>query len=221
MQYNMKSISDMTREELKEHLFKLHPKVLLASIPDNISDNNPLLNELMQAVYDKNFEAFRLQFTGTEIASLEPEYIREQKHKLTEFDLMLHSTANRIKVVRYLQFLGVKEETVTAYKPTEKKQYKSLIRVHCFILARAYLKDKHDEIKDCSEREFYERVKKIFSTEKPRQYYLMVRSKYKEDSNYLNYYDEMAIKHPEDYDYAMMLYKEYYPKISVYFPKKN
>jgi len=129
-------------------------------------------------------------------------------------EVILHNVPER-----HLPYL--KKRLGMTPKPAEKKQYKSLRRVYSFILAKAYLIDDHDEIKYCSVTDFNARVKSIFGIDKPRQYYLTVRSTYKGEKNFLNFNDEMAKAHPKDYDYAMMIYADYYPKIDKHFPKKK
>jgi len=115
----MKDLFDMTDEEKKIYFFKLRPKVLLCSIPDNISDNDPLLIEKMQSIYNTNFKAFKFHFPGTEISCMESEYIKKQIYKLTEFPL-LHSPTIQIKVTRYLQFLEDQEKRISKPAKTQK-----------------------------------------------------------------------------------------------------
>lgn len=117
----MKDLFEMTSDELKLHLFKIHPKVLLCSIPDNISDNDPLLTEKIQTIYDTNLKDFKFQFSGTDISCIENEYIKEQVYKLTEFDSMLHSRKDRIKVTRYLKFLEDQKRRISKPAKTIKK----------------------------------------------------------------------------------------------------
>lgn len=101
----------------------------------------------------------------------------------------------------------------------KEKNYKSLIRVHCFILAEAYHAG-HSSIKTCTEKIFNSGIQKVFGTSKPRQYYLYVRSTYKGEQNFINFTPQMRKKHPEDYDFAMGMYEKYYPKINDLFPKE-
>jgi hypothetical protein len=128
----MKNLFDMTAEEIKIHLFKLLPKVLLASIPDNISDNDPLLIERMQSVYDKWRDDFKTHFSGTDISCLEIEGLKELRHKLTEFPSMHHSRADRIKVNRLLQFLATKEKEISIITPALPQWSQRLVALYCY-----------------------------------------------------------------------------------------
>ena len=210
----MKSINEMTAEELKIHLFKLHPAVLLASIPDNISDNNPALIELMQAAYDKEYEAFKRQFTGAEIASLEYEYIKEQRNKLTDGDSMQHSRATRIKVGRYLKFLDTKEKAATGSVPAKKKPCKSLRRVYAFIIVEAHSKKIIDVLAmgRTGLIKYIEETPQIDASGNTVCNTVIGGSKkYPKEKAFINYFHEMARTFSSDYDYAMTLFKEVYP----------
>lgn len=119
----------MEGEELKRHLFKLLPKSLLASIPDNISDNDPELIDKIQSIYNSWIDEYKTQFPGTDISSLDIEAIKELKHKLTEFSPILLSRAERIKVNRLLKFLEEQEKSISkSLKPPKELTFEGLFR---------------------------------------------------------------------------------------------
>lgn len=125
----MKSISDMTAEELKVYLFKLLPKVLFASIPDNISDNDPELIETNRFILKKWVDEYKAKFPGTDISCLEIEAVRKLKHLLTEFDPMLHSDGERIKIIRFIKFLEEQEKSILkSVKPQKELTFEGLFK---------------------------------------------------------------------------------------------
>lgn len=106
----MKYSFDMTPEERNLDRFKIHPKRLLASVPNNIDDDNdPRLKEIFQKIYDTEFNSYKTRYSGYSEAI----YIENQKHQLTEFPLTLHSPNDQIKVTRYLRFLESKKKRIS------------------------------------------------------------------------------------------------------------
>jgi hypothetical protein len=103
----------------KQEFYRNHAVLMLADIPDNISDHDPELNVRMQTVFDKYFIDYKARFAGKtlierlegcsfidpEIELMQSDCIEEQSNKLTSFDLMTLPPTKRIKVKRYLTFL--------------------------------------------------------------------------------------------------------------------
>ncbi len=120
----------------KQELYRNSAIFLLSSIPEDMSDNDPELNNLMQAVFDKNFIDYKARFARKtiterlegcsfnvpEISLMESDYIEEQQNKLTSFDLMTLPPDKRVKIRRYLAFLESKKDVK---KQKTKKQEKS------------------------------------------------------------------------------------------------
>jgi hypothetical protein len=254
----MKKYHEMTPDE--KYCYG-YAAALLASIPNIISDNDPALAELMQAAYDKEFEAFKrqkvrrefeafkhqlagedieafilrvkgvefedylLRFTVAALASLEQEYIRVERHKLTACDLIQHDT-NSTKVDRYLHFLDTKEkEAATITKPLEKQPWQSLERVYSFIIAEAHNKRKINVFK-MGKNEFKAYAQSLMANEAARAkypmlkainaqtLYLMVKCKSKAvgaEPNYIDKEMQLAKIHREDSDFAMEIYPYYFP----------
>lgn len=113
---------------------------------------------------------------------------------------------------QFLQLLDY-EFIIKEYESERKneKPYKCLRRVYSFILAEAYHKG-HLKIKNMPKTAFKDYVTGLFKNPKvATEVYQTVRSSYKLESNFLNFYSEMQKKHSKDYDYAMKNYKNYFP----------
>ena len=120
----------------KQELYRNSAIFLLSSIPEDMSDNDPELNNLMQSVFDKNFIDYKARFARKtiterlegcsfnvpEINLMEKDYIKEQQNKLTSFDLMTLPPDKRVKIRRYLVFLESKKDV---NKQKTKKQEKT------------------------------------------------------------------------------------------------
>ena len=88
----------------------------------------------------------------------------------------------------------------------------SMRRVRSFILAEAYNRGEF-KIKDCTEKEFNKIIKEKFNNDKPRSTYQTVRSTYKGEMNYLNFLANMKVRYSREYEYAMKIFKDYYPDL--------
>lgn len=110
-----------------------------------------------------------------------------------------------------------KMENLSHKRKMEKspKEYKSLRRVYSFILAEAYHKG-HAKISSMGKKDFKTYVSELFNdSEKVNSVYQTVRSTYKEESNFLNFFSEMKGIYSPDYQYAMKIYKKYFPENDV------
>jgi hypothetical protein len=94
----------------------------------------------------------------------------------------------------------------------KKKEYKSLDRVHAFILTIAYFKGE-SEISTMPKDDFFEYAQTRLKREKVGQLYLYVRSTYKGHQNFIINFEEMKKEHTLDYKYAMKIFNEYYPDL--------
>ena len=129
-------------------------------------------------------------------------FIRSEADKWTERLKMITDPKQQIVVERYLKFL---EKPIIKTEP-----YKSLRRVYAFILVETVRRG-NKFIADCSKKEFEAHVSKKFNDISPNTLYVTVRSSYKGERNFINYFDEMAAEYAQDYDHALKLYNTYYP----------
>lgn len=143
-----------------QEFYKNHAILMLADIPDNISDNDPELNKRMQSIFDKYYLDYKARFAGKglieriegcsftvpEIDCMQNDCIEEQNSKLTSFDLMTLPPNKRIKVKRYLAFLEAKREV---------KQPISVKSVKSFPQYLMNLYNKNEQFAEELKKEFY------------------------------------------------------------------
>lgn len=110
-----------------------------------------------------------------------------------------------------------KMENMSHRKGFEKPkiEHKSLRRVYSFILAQSYHKG-NAEIKNMSKTDFLVYVSELFKdSQKANSVYQTVRSTYKTESNFLNFFSDMKDAHSLDYEYAMKVYRNYFTESGI------
>jgi hypothetical protein len=126
------------------------------------------------------------------------------------------SKSDRVELQKYKDFvLSEIERPSPSVRTKTVKPYKSKRRFISFIIAEAYFNHNQTFWKDCSKKDFAINLKKIFNVPDSIQYFQTVRSSYKDEKNYLNYYDKMKEIYKQDYEYAMDHLKDYYPENKV------
>lgn len=119
-----------------------------------------------------------------------------------------------VKADSYLRFMKERRDEVNGpeSKLYEQKEYHSLRRVYSFILAEAYLRGMK-LIKDMSKVEFKRYAEEKFKVQSGGPIYQTVRSTYKSESNFINYYTEMKREYFLDHEFAMRIFNKYYPDL--------
>lgn len=94
-------------------------------------------------------------------------------------------------------------------------------RVYSFILAEAF-KRGESKIRDMSKNSFlrYVSVEMEFKGVVPHTIYQTVRSTYRGEDNYLNFFEEMKKKYHKEYSQSMKLFSNYYPNLQISQDKK-
>jgi hypothetical protein len=108
----------MDEETLRRNSIIIH---LLADIPANLDDNDPMLTEAMQRIFDKYFADHQARYAGMPIEQrvmgggkftvpdsrdMKQDCIEEMRKKLTSFDINdISNNVNRIRLRRMLAFL--------------------------------------------------------------------------------------------------------------------
>lgn len=111
----------METKDYKLKIFKLHPRLILASVPDNITSyDDPLLKDIFRDTYNREYEYYK-RYPGYNEAL----YIEDQIYKLTEFPLQLHPPRIQVKVNWYLKFL-VEQKKVNTRSQRKEPTFKDL-----------------------------------------------------------------------------------------------
>ncbi len=105
-------------------------------------------------------------------------------------------------------------------KPMEIEKPKSWRRVYSFVLAEAYHRG-NVKIDDMSKKDFKTYVTYELKMTKAvaDSIYQTVRSTYKNEKSFIYKTPQMMQAYPEDYAYAMKIYKDYFPENNTSFSK--
>lgn len=105
----------------KETHYRNWAIILLADIPADRDDNDPMLTERMQHIFDQYFADYQARYAGMTLTqrifeggeftvpdsqNMKPDCIEEMRRKLTSFDINdISNNVNRIRLRRMLAFL--------------------------------------------------------------------------------------------------------------------
>lgn len=108
-EYYKIGVLDIDISQMEEMIMKIS----LHRLKDHLSDNDPRLIEIMQGIYDENFDRFKRPFMGAEISNIETEFIASWKKRLSEYlSVDKLKMPDYIEAKRLLDFFAEKEKGI-------------------------------------------------------------------------------------------------------------